>query len=118
MPTGLVLARSARSRKAAEASVVLPAIVARCSSAERASDVVNAAAGISRPSANAWPAQSGEKSPLPRCSAATRSGASGVAASGKDGASLVIGPSSRITRLTIPRAGRPVITLVMAVIES
>jgi alkanesulfonate monooxygenase SsuD/methylene tetrahydromethanopterin reductase-like flavin-dependent oxidoreductase (luciferase family) len=51
------------------------------------------------------PAQRGEKSPLPCCSAAARSGATAIAASGKDGARALIGPSSRISRFTMPRAG-------------
>ena len=41
-----------------------------------------------------------------------------VAACGKSGASGEIGPSSRITRLAIPRAGRPVMTLVITVESS
>ena len=56
------------------------------------------------------------KSSDPAGSAAARSGASAPPASGKAGASGEIGPSSRITRLTMPRAGRPVKTLVSAVL--
>ena len=58
------------------------------------------------------------KSTLPCFSAAAFSGASAVAAWGKAGASGDIGPTSRITRLTRPRAGRPVMTLVRTVESS
>ena len=61
------------------------------------------------------PAHSGEKSPLPWLSAFARSGATAAAASGKAGAGALIGPSSRMRRFTMPRAGRPVKTLVTAV---
>ena len=43
---------------------------------------------------------------------------SAVAACGNAGASGEIGPTSRMTRLATPRAGRPVITLVMTVESS
>jgi len=45
-------------------------------------------------------------------------GASAVAARGNAGVSEAIGPSSRINRLSIPRAGQPVITLVITVESS
>ena len=61
------------------------------------------------------PAHKGEKSPFPRLSARARKGAGAAAASGNCGACAFIGPSSRIRRLTIPRAGRPVKRLVSAV---
>ena len=63
-----------------------------------------------------WPDHSGEKSPLPRASAAARSGASAAVERGKGGCGAPrSGPSSRITRLTMPRAGRPVKSVVSAV---
>ena len=62
-----------------------------------------------------WPDHSGVKSVLPRASAAARSGAMAAAASGKAGTASRSGPSSRIKRLTMPRAGRPVNRLVSAV---
>ena len=61
------------------------------------------------------PAHSGEKSPLPSRSACARSGAMAAVASGKAGATGLSGPSSRITRLTMPLAGRPVKRRVSAV---
>ena len=73
---------------------------------------------MSRPSRTACPAQRLVKSTLPSFSAAAFSGARPVAACGKAGASAEIGPISRMTRLGIPRAGRPVITLVMTVESS
>src|SRR5205823_3400678 len=57
------------------------------------------------PSPTFWPAHSGEKSPLPRPSALARRGARADAARGKAGAAALSGPSSRIRRLTMPRAG-------------
>ena len=61
------------------------------------------------------PAQSGEKSLLPRLSAFARNGARVALAKGKAGATAFIGPSSRIRRLTMLRAGRPLKRLVSAV---
>ena len=70
------------------------------------------------------PLHSGEKSVRPAFSAAARSGAMALVASGKAGAArlspvakcvLPLPPISRITRLTMPRAGRPVKTLVSVV---
>ena len=62
-----------------------------------------------------WPDHSGEKSPLPCASARARSGAMAAVASGNAGALGLSAPSSRITRFTMPRAGRPVNRLVSAV---
>jgi hypothetical protein len=73
---------------------------------------------MARPSEAACPAHIGEKSPEPWASAFARSGASAPAASGKAGATFDIGPTSRMTRLTMDRAGRPVITLVTVVLSS
>lgn len=56
------------------------------------------------------PAHSAENSPFPCVSAFARSGAIAALASGNGGASL-IGPTPRITRFTIPLAGRPENTL-------
>ena len=76
---------------------------------------VSSAAATARQPLVSWPAHSGEKSPLPRASAAARSGAIAPMASGNAGARVLIGPRSRITRFTMARAGRPVNTLVRAV---
>ena len=76
------------------------------------------AAGISRPIRTACPAQRLVKSTRPSFSAAAFSGPSAVAAWGNAGASGETGPTSRITRLATPRAGRPVMTLVMTVESS
>src|SRR6516162_9579175 len=73
---------------------------------------------MSRPSDAACPAHSGEKSPEPCASALARNGASAPAASGNSGATSDIGPTSRIRRLMMPRAGRPVMRLVNAVPSS
>src|SRR6185295_9855360 len=51
-----------------------------------------------------WPAHIGDSSPLPARSAAARNGAIAADASGNAGASALIGPSARISRLTMPRA--------------
>src|SRR5207248_2625480 len=80
-----------------------------------ASSRVSAAAAISLQPLAFCPDQSVEKSPRPRLSAFARSGATAAAASGNAGAAALIGPSSLIRRFTIPRAGRPVKTLVIAV---
>ena len=61
------------------------------------------------------PHQSGVKSVLPFDSAICRRIVTALAAVGKGGADRAIGPTSRIKRLTMPRAGRPVKTLVSAV---
>src|SRR5262249_44116905 len=71
-----------------------------------------------RPSEAACPAHMGEKSPEPCASALARNGASAPAASGNSGATSDIGPTSRIRRLMMPRAGRPVMRLVNAVPSS
>src|SRR3990167_8573327 len=73
----------------------------------RASSRVSSAAPMALQPLAFWPAQSGEKSPLPWLSALARKGAMAAVARGKPGATGLIGPSSRISRLTIPRAGRP-----------
>ena len=80
-----------------------------------ASSRTNCAAGIGRQPVAFCPDHNGEKSPDPRRSAAARNGASAAVASGNAGAASQSGPSSRMTRLTMPRAGRPVKTLVSAV---
>ena len=55
-----------------------------------------------------WPDHNGEKSLEPCLSALVRNGAMADPANGNAGAARLIGPSSRMMRLTIPRAGRPV----------
>ena len=62
-----------------------------------------------------WPAQRGEKSPFPDASAHARSGASAAGAKGKSGTLVLIGPFSRMMRLTMPLAGRPEKRFVKAV---
>ena len=64
------------------------------------------------------PDHSGVNSRLPAASAFARSGETAAAASGNAGASGFIGPTSRMRRLTMARAGRPVKTLVTAVSAS
>ena len=64
------------------------------------------------------PAQRGEKSPLPSFSASDLRGANAAAALGKSGTRKLIGPCSRMSRLTMPRAGRPENTLVISVWEA
>src|SRR5947209_1061113 len=103
---------------AATAREPQPASLAIRASASLASVRVNSAAGMSWPRRTACPAQTLEKSILPSFSAAAFKGASAVAACGKTGASDEIGPTSRIRRLAMPRAGRPVITLVITVDSS
>ena len=61
------------------------------------------------------PDHRGEKSPLPRLSARARKGRMAEAANGKAGAAGLIGPTSLMTRFTIPSAGRPVNTFVRTV---
>ena len=59
-----------------------------------------------------------ERRKIARCRGArpsARNGAMAEAASGNAGAAALIGPSSRTTRLTMPRAGLPVNTFVIAV---
>ena len=73
---------------------------------------------LARVSAAASPDQSSEKSPLPRFSIAARSGSTAPVASGNAGATALIGPCSRMKRVNSPRAGRPVITLVITVESS
>src|ERR1700682_6213581 len=99
--------------KRAQASILLSR-----ASAAPASARVSSAAGISRPIRTACPAQRLVKSTFPCFSAAAFKGPSAVAECGKAGASGEIGPTSRITRLATPRAGRPVMTLVMTVESS
>src|SRR3954466_616486 len=84
-------------------------------SADLARSRVSSAAGTSRPRAIACPAQRFVKSTLPCFSAAAFSGPSAVAAWGNGGASGEIGPASRIRRFWTPRAGRPVMNLVVTV---
>ncbi len=64
------------------------------------------------------PTTAEEKSPEPCACAFACSGASAPPASGNSGATSLTGPISRITRLMTPRAGRPVIRLVIAVPSS
>jgi hypothetical protein len=61
---------------------------------------VSVSALFSLANAAASPAQSGEKSPLPRFSAASRNGATAPAANGNGGASRQMGPASRRRRRT------------------
>src|SRR5688572_6542301 len=82
-----------------------------------ASSRVRTAAGTSFNPVAFFPAHNGEKSPLPWLSAAARKGAMADAASGKAGARELMGPSSLMTRFTIPLAGRPVNRLVNAVMR-
>ena len=63
----------------------------------------------------AWPDHSAVKSPDPAISDFDRSGARVAAASGNSGTTSDIGPTSRMRRFTIPRAGRPVNTFVTTV---
>ncbi len=85
------------------------------SQARSASARVNSPAAISLQPETFWPAHSGEKSPLPKLSALARNGNDVDAAIGNSGACGFIGPSSRIRRFTMPRAGLPVKTFVSAV---
>src|SRR5580698_5784145 len=84
----------------------------------RARTLVRVAAGSSRASRTACPDHRFVKSLEPAPSALARSDARAALASGKLGTADEIGPSSRISRLTIPRAGRPVKTLVIMVASS
>src|ERR1700751_2666459 len=68
--------------------------------------------GISRASADPWPAQNEEKSLLPRFSAAARRAVDAPIGPGNAGAASAIGPISRIRRLANALAGRPVNTFV------
>ena len=61
------------------------------------------------------PAHIGEKSPQPWLSALARKGARAAAANGKAGTAALMGPSSRMRRFTMPRAGPPVKRFVTAV---
>ena len=77
---------------------------------------MSCAAGISRQPLAFCPDHSGEKSPLPCASALARKRRDGGGRpAGTPARAALIGPSSRITRLTMPRAGRPVKRLVSAV---
>ena len=102
-------------RRAAARRVPEPGAGRLALRAAAASSATSCAAGIARQPLTSCPAHSGEKSPRPACSAAARSGASALTAVGNAGARSLIGPSSRISRLTMPRAGRPVNRLVSAV---
>ena len=73
------------------------------------------AAGIAWHPVVFCPLHRGLKSPRPNFSAATRKGAMAAVAVGKAGALGHSGPSPCITRLTMPRAGRPVNRVVSAV---
>src|SRR5690554_1436989 len=75
----------------------------------------NSPAGTSLQPAAFCPHHNGEKSPEPCASTAARNGAMALVANGKSGARADIGPSSRITRFTMPRAGPPENRLVIAV---
>ena len=68
-------------------------------------------AGISRHPLAFCPDHSGEKSSRPWLSALARNGASADDASGKSGTAVLTGPSSRMRRFTMPRAGRPLKTI-------
>ena len=104
-----------RNRSQGLSAAYQPAILLSRARAAPASARVSSVAGISRPIRTACPAQRLVKSTLPSFSAAAFNGPSAVAACGNAGASGEIGPTSRITRLATPRAGRPVMTLVMTV---
>src|SRR5204862_6568530 len=80
-----------------------------------ASSLVSSAAGTFLHPPAFWPDHSGDNSPLPCVSALDRSGTTAAVASGNAGAAALIGPSSAIRRLTMPRAGRPVKLFVSAV---
>ena len=80
-----------------------------------ASFLVSSPAGSSCAKCAACPDQSGTKSPEPFASDLDRRGATAPAANGNSGGTSDIGPTSRIMRFTIPRAGRPVNTFVSAV---
>src|SRR6185503_1805755 len=86
----------------------------RCAASAR----VRSAAGISLQPLTFCPAHNGENCPLPWLSALARSGATAEAANGKAGAISLMGPISRTSLLTMPRAGRPVNTLVTAVVRA
>ena len=73
------------------------------------------AAGMHRAPWAFWPDHNGEKSARPAFSAAARSGTSAFTAEGKTGGRSLSGPRSRMSRLKMPRAGRPVNRLVRAV---
>ena len=62
-----------------------------------------------------WPDHKGVKSLKPCASAAARKGATAAVASGNAGAAAFKGPNSRMRRLTMPRAGRPLNKVVKAV---
>ena len=78
-----------------------------CQPSPRASSWVRSAAGIARQPWIFCPAHSGEKSAQSTVSARARNGAMALVASGNVGATVASGPSSRIRRLTMLRAGRP-----------
>lgn len=80
-----------------------------------ASARVMSAAGSSPHPLAFWPHQRGEKPSSPRLSAFARKGAIADAAKGNGGAALLMGPSSRMMRFTIPRAGPPEKRFVKAV---
>jgi hypothetical protein len=61
------------------------------------------------------PAHNGEQSPKPWASKCARSGATAAVAVGKAGAAGCRGPKVRMSRLTMPRAGRPENTVVKSV---
>src|SRR5262249_61779260 len=86
--------------------------------ASAASCLVSSAAGSPRLRLADWPDHNGVKSPDPASSDFARTGASVAAASGNLGAASDIGPTSRMKRFTIARAGRPVNTFVIAVLLS
>src|SRR6202046_85360 len=87
----------------------------RFANASAANCLVNSVAESSRPRRAAWPDQNEVKSADPAISDFARRGASGAAASGNSGAASDIGPTSRMKRFTIARAGRPVNTFVIEV---
>src|SRR5215471_4065543 len=94
------------------------AMVCSClsfSNASAANCLVNSPAGSPRPRRAAWPDHNGVKSEDPACSDLARRGVRAAAASGNSGATSDIGPTSRMMRFTVARAGRPVNTFVIAV---
>ncbi len=84
----VVVARGARAARAAPRRVVPGRAPCRAQMPARAR--VISAAGTARQPLAFWPDQRGEKSPLPRASAAARSGAIAAVASGNSGALGVV----------------------------
>ncbi len=97
---------------------VLAASRLKCERASAASLSVSWPAGKCSDSRADCPDQRFVKSPEPSASAFARKGARRPPANGKTGAESDSGPISRMSLFRIPRAGRPVKTLVTAVPSS